>query len=156
MTAPAEETFAVSVTSALSSIPSSLVLSLELIRPATVWVASGYIELIVRSPELFVIVTLSPCLSVTFSNVFPELLPISISLSSYVVCPVPPLLVEIVSAFHVPSVTVPTDDIVVLPVQDEMAVFSTFPRPTSVLFNVTTPVFPLTLNTVSVGVAKRV
>ena len=62
----------------------------------------------------------------------------------FVIAPVPPFVIPMEVPLQVPVVMVPSVVILVEPVQVEMAVFSTFPRPTSLLTSVTVPVLPAT------------
>ena len=57
----------------------------------------------------------------------------------FVVCPVPPYKIATGVAFHVPDVTVSKVVMFVDPDQVDRAVFSTFPRPTSLFVTVTFP-----------------
>ena len=68
------------LTSAPVAIPFNLLKSLELMRPSELPSAFEYVVFvaaIVSVPELFVTLTFEPAVRVTFSKVFPELLPIN-------------------------------------------------------------------------------
>ena len=69
----------------------------------------------------------------------------------FVVAPVPPFARLMAVPFQVPVAMVPRVVIFDEPTQVERAVFSTFPKPTSPLTSVTTPVFPATEVTGAAG-----
>ena len=68
------------------------------------------------------------------------------------VAPVPPFARLMVVPFHVPVAMVPRVVMFEEPAQVESAVFSTFPKPTSLLTSVTAPVFPATEVTGAAGI----